>query len=100
MDTMVRNVAFIIIFIGILVLSAAVLLLCNDRKRHSEPAEPCNRNCPVDRGRSLSQKQINVISNDEIGRLAVIFNKMLAGLGELVQERRNDRKRDHRFRCS
>ena len=34
---------------------------------------------------NLSQKEIEVKSNDEIGRLAKIFNQMLRGLSELVK---------------
>ena len=82
---MVRNVAFIIIFIGIIVLvGGGVVYYVMIEKGIVKPLNKVIETAQLIADGSLSQKQIEVTSNDEIGRLATIFNKMLTGLGELV----------------
>jgi methyl-accepting chemotaxis protein len=86
MDTLVRNVAFIIMFIGILVLvGGSIVYYVMIEKGIVNPLNRVIETAQMIADGNLSQKQIAITSNDEIGRLAEIFNKMLASLGELVQ---------------
>jgi len=85
MDALVRNVAFIIVFIGILVLvGGGIVYYVMIEKGIVNPLNRVIETAQMIADGNLSQKQIVVTSNDEIGRLAEIFNKMLTGLGELV----------------
>jgi|GEM_PF-7009894 len=85
-DAMVRNLAFIIIIVGLLLLAGgSFVYYFMIEKGIVRPLNQVIETAQMIADGSLSQKQITVNSNDEIGRLADIFNKMLAGLCELVQ---------------
>ncbi|OGS25293.1 MAG: hypothetical protein A2297_03995 [Elusimicrobia bacterium RIFOXYB2_FULL_48_7] len=85
-DEMVRNVALIIIIIGVLVLvGGSVVYYFMIERGIVKPLTMVIGIAQKIADGSLAQKQIEITSQDEIGRLAEIFNKMLVSLGDLVK---------------
>ncbi len=84
-SAMARNMALIIVLVVIVIVAAgSIIYNYMIEKGIIEPLGQVMVVAQMIADGNLSQKQVRITSNDEIGRLADIFNKMLAGLGELV----------------